>query len=339
MKKFQAALLALLAALALGTALAGMPDKEPLASVNGQTITAGDLKHYMALQPDQLRPPAGSPITQQELAATLARRALDALVERQLLLAPARQDFGESESAKTSLDAYAERQVRQLEDRAGSRMRARQILSEQGLTVEQYKQFQIDSALIGRFLWSKILSRVTVRPTELREYYEAHRDEFREPRTLVYRQILFTVADPQQAAARRAQAERVLQQLKDGADFAQMAERYSADSASYPGGLHQVGLPAGQADWRPAILQGLGVGQISNVRQVDQSLSIARFEGIVEPHVISFADAQNAISQELLARKRTDAQTAYVADLKNKARIQYLAGAEEMGLHAAGEGP
>ena len=225
--------------------------------------------------------------------------------------------------------------MQDLEKRAGSRLRARQILTDQGLTVEDYKQYQIDSALISRFLWSKVYMKVVVKPSELRDYYKEHPEEFRRPRTLVYRQILFTVADPAQAAARRKQADEVLRQIKAGGDFAQLANRFSADSATYPDGLHQVELPKDAPDWRPPVLQGLKAGEVSDVQPVGDSFAIARLEGILEPRTLTFDEVQDALSKELLDRKRTDAQAAFVEDLKRKARVEYLAGAEELGVHAA----
>jgi parvulin-like peptidyl-prolyl isomerase len=270
-------------------------------------------------------------MTETELASTLARHALDALIERDLLLAPARDDFGETDSAKAALNAYADRQVKDLEDRAGSRLRAMQLLGDQGLTLEQYRQSEIDSALVGRFLYSKVLKDVAVTPGELREYYKSHPDEFRRPRTLLYRQILMTVGDPQQQAARLALAQQVLKQLKAGGDFAKLADQYSADSDVYPGGLHAVEVPADNADWRPPVLAGLAAGQISEVQPVGDSFAIVKFESVREPRQLSFEEVQDRLSRQILDRKRAAAQAAYVADLKRKARIEYLAGAKELG--------
>ncbi len=141
------------------------------------------------------------------------------------------------------------------------------------------------------------------------------------------------MADAQQSAARRAQAQQVLRQIKGGADFAQLADRFSADSATYHGGLHQVELPKDAPDWRPPVLKGLKPGEVSGVQQVGGSFAIAKFEGILEPRTLTFAEVQEALSKELLQRKRSDAETAFVEDLKRKARVEYLAGAEELGLH------
>ena len=131
----------------------------------------------------------------------------------------------------------------------------------------------------------------------------------------------------------------MLRQLQAGADFAELADRFSADRDKYPDGLHQVELPEGNADWRPPVLEGVAAGQLSGVRQVGDSLAIAKFEGILEPRLLSFAEVQGAIRDELLQRKRSAAQAAYIEDLKRKARIEYLAGAEELGAHAATGGP
>ena len=189
-----------------------------------------------------------------------------------------------------------------------------------------------------RMTWDKVLAGVAVKPAEMRDYYDAHQDAFRRPRTLFYRQILFTVPDPAQEAARRAQAEDVLKQLTDGADFAQLADRYSADSDKYPGGLHQAPLTEDHADWRPAAVEGLAVGQLSPVRKVGDSLCIARLERVEAPRVLTFAEVQDPIRDAMLERKRSDAQAAYIEDLKRKARIQYLAGAQELGVQGPGPG-
>ena len=52
--------------------------------------------------------------------------------------------------------------------------------------------------------------------------------------------------------------------------------------------------------------------------------------------MLTFAEVQDAIRDAMLERKRSDAQAAYVEDLKRKARSQYLPGAEELGVPPGG---
>jgi len=332
MCRLHALTVALLALLSLGASVADLPESEPLARVNGQEITAGELERFMTLQGSRKAPPAGSSLTQAEFEAAMARDALGALIERRLLLEAARRDSGDSEAMRAALDDLAERELRRLEERAGSRLRARQLLADEGLTVEQFKEYQIETMLITRLMYQKVFNRVAVKPSELRQYYDAHPEEFRLPRTLVYRQILLTVSDADQQVAHRAEAEHIIQQLRAGADFGRLADRFSADRDRYPGGLHRVELPEDQADWRPAVLEGLEPGQTSDVRELAGSLSIVRFEQIVEPRTLTFAEAQSSIRTRLLEQKRADAQAAFVEDLKSRARIEYLEGAARLGI-------
>ena len=69
----------------------------------------------------------------------------------------------------------------------------------------------------------------------IRSYYA----EYHIPEKRRARHILFKVGDGDSSeakAAKKAEAEKVLQQLHQGADFAAMAKKYSEDSSKEQGG-------------------------------------------------------------------------------------------------------
>jgi peptidyl-prolyl cis-trans isomerase D len=76
-------------------------------------------------------------------------------------------------------------------------------------------------------------SAVKVTNAEVAEYYRTHRDEFKRPRTAFLSYValprLTTAAD---SAVTRARADSARQEILDGAPFADVARRESADSAS-----------------------------------------------------------------------------------------------------------
>ena len=74
---------------------------------------------------------------------------------------------------------------------------------------------------------------VSVNEEELESYYRVHRDEFNRPARawMSYVEVSRRTNETDSAAARE-RARRILQDLRDGADFAEMASRESADSAS-----------------------------------------------------------------------------------------------------------
>ncbi len=93
---------------------------------------------------------------------------------------------------------------------------------------------------------SNLAQQVSITPEELRQYYRQHQDEFRIPETVTVRHILIKTPTPdangkmdQKAVdAARAKAEDIAKQLKAGANFADLAKKYSEDqSTAKDGGL------------------------------------------------------------------------------------------------------
>ena len=81
----------------------------------------------------------------------------------------------------------------------------------------------------------KLKETVTPTEEEIRQYYEAHESEYDKGKEVNARHILFRVdqdADEEAVNQVKTKAEELLQQIKDGADFAEMAKEYSEDTAS-----------------------------------------------------------------------------------------------------------
>ena len=87
---------------------------------------------------------------------------------------------------------------------------------------------------------AKLADKVSVTPNELQQYYNQHQDEYRIPETVTVRHILIKTPAPdadgkvdQKAVdAARAKAEDIAKQLKAGANFADLAKKYSDDPGS-----------------------------------------------------------------------------------------------------------
>ncbi len=81
----------------------------------------------------------------------------------------------------------------------------------------------------------QIQDEITLTEEEILQYYEEHESEFNKGKEVRARHILFRLdkdADEETEAEVKKKAEEVLQQLKNGADFAEMAKEYSEDTAS-----------------------------------------------------------------------------------------------------------
>ena len=139
----------------------------------------------------------------------------------------------------------------------------------------------------------KLQNQVKVTPDELQRYYSEHQDEFRVPEQVKASHILIKAAegsDPKVDAAARAKAEDILKQLKAGANFEELAKKYSEDSGDgvHPGSAQQ----GGSLGW-------FGHGQM--VREFEQaafSLSPGQLSGVVKSmfgyHIIRVDDKRPA---------------------------------------------
>ncbi|MHC5035292.1 MAG: peptidylprolyl isomerase [Planctomycetota bacterium] len=273
-----------------------------------------------------------SALEREELEIQRKREALQALVERHLLYEAARERYMQGPSTEKALDRIVEQELEKFEARVGSKLKAMQLFSDLGLSVEDYKELQRQNILGAKLLWDEVHARVHVMPSEARAYYDERRDEFSIPRTVVYRQILFAVVDEEEESAQREQAASVLEELRGGADFAELARRHSADCEEHAGGLHEVAIPEDCADWMPPAVEGLTPGQVSDVRTVAGGFAIVKLEEVRPPRVPPFEEVQGAIKAALIERKRAEAQAEFIEELKQKAQIEYYPAGRRLGL-------
>jgi len=326
----------LLTVLAAAVCIGAAEMDEPLARVNGTAVTRADLRQFMrvSLVERSARPAAPEQFAAwEELEKRRKAQALRALVDRRLLVDAARGAYLTSEEVEATVEEYAAQELRKFEDRVGSRLKARRMLFEMGLTAREFKQMQRDNLLVSRLLMDKVYDTVHVTPDELRAYYREHPDEFRHPHRLRYRQILFTVLEEDGIPMVRRRAERVLARIGNGADFAEMADEHSDDAESYPGGLHQVVIPEEHPEWRPPAVEGLDPGETSGVRRVPGGMAIVRLESVEPARNLSFEEAQRQVRERLLAEKRHEARERYLQELREQGAVDYIpAAAREPGI-------
>ncbi|MDP8222949.1 MAG: peptidylprolyl isomerase [Candidatus Lernaella stagnicola] len=98
---------------------------------------------------------------------------------------------------------------------------------------ERFKMPEKRKAEYAVFDASSYVEDVVISEAQITQYYEANRDrEFKQPEQAHARHILINVdadADTALKEAARIKAEDILDQLKDGGDFAELAKKYSED--------------------------------------------------------------------------------------------------------------
>lgn len=174
---------------------------------------------------------------------------------------------------------------------------------------------------------------------EIERYYTSHQEAFRRQEQVRVRHILFPLAEDapsEQAAAVRTTAEQVLRALRDGADFAALAQAHSSDTATAEKGGDLGFFPRGQMvkPFEDAAFT-LPVGQTSDLVRTAFGYHIIRLEDRIAAGLKPLLEVQQEVTATLLREKTREATLALVDDLMGTledAPGQFATLAEQYGL-------
>jgi peptidyl-prolyl cis-trans isomerase C len=177
--------------------------------------------------------------------------------------------------------------------------------------------------------------KINVTEDDVKKYYSENKSKFETPEQVRASHILITPdtkdpnIDPNQAkAAAKAKAEDLLKQIKDGADFAELARANSNCPSSKQGGDLDF---FGKGQMVPAFegaAFALKPGQVSDIVETQYGYHIIKLTDHKDPNVIPFEQAKEDIVKILTLTKQAEFAEEYVASLKANAKIIYPPGKE-----------
>ncbi|HVZ85301.1 MAG TPA: peptidylprolyl isomerase [Terracidiphilus sp.] len=164
----------------------------------------------------------------------------------------------------------------------------------------------------------------TPQPTqqEIQQYYSQHQSEYQVPEQARARHILIKVApnaDAKTDAAAKAKAEDLLKQIKAGANFAELAKKYSDDPGSKDSG-GELGF-AQRGRMVPEFDKAIFSQKIGDVAIVKTQYGyhIVQVEERQAAHTQTLSEVLPTIQATLIREKSTQAQQAYAQALTSEA--------------------
>lgn len=159
---------------------------------------------------------------------------------------------------------------------------------------------------------------------DIQRYYNQHQQQFQVPEQVRVRHILIQVppnADAKTVAAAQAKAEDILKQLHNGANFADLAKKYSDDPGSKTQGgelgFIQHGATVPEFDRTAFSLQP---GQTSGVIRTQFGFHILQVEEKQPAHVKPVDEVHDQIMANLMQQAQTAAAQKYAAKLQAEAQ-------------------
>jgi peptidyl-prolyl cis-trans isomerase D len=160
-----------------------------------------------------------------------------------------------------------------------------------------------------------------VTDADLEQYYNSHLSDYRVPDRVKVAQILFktTGKSPAEIAKIAATAQDVLAQIKKGANFADLAKKYSDDAASAPKGgeLGWIGRNQTVKEFEDAAF-AMRPGETSNLIRTSYGFVIIKVEDKQTAHLETFDEVKDSIRAQLEKQKIAQAQVALANSLENQ---------------------
>lgn len=276
-----------------------------VAVVNNDVIVMSELQQRMRLVRAQLRQ-AGTPAPP---ASVLRRQVLEKMIMDRLQLQLAKS------SGLSVDDDTLNRTIQNIAQKNGLTVRQfRDVLEQGGYDFSKFREDVRNQLLISQLQQRDVTSRITVTPREIENYLATKAQQGAAAKDYHLAHILIAVpeaASPEQIAAARKKADGVLQQLRNGADFAQTAVAVSDD----PQALH-----GGDLGWRKGselptifanIVPKMHPGEISGLIRSPSGFHIIKLLGVrgQARHVITQTHVRQILIRTNEVTSNADART------------------------------
>jgi peptidyl-prolyl cis-trans isomerase SurA len=199
------------------------------------------------------------------------------------------------------------------------------LLTQEGLTLQDYKDRLREQIVLARLMNQAVRSRVSVDASEVDAYLKAHQDEFNQPAQARVRHIFFRIepgASSSQLDGVRERASRVLQEARNGGDFASLAQRYSEDATAANGGdLGFIGRGQALPEFE-AVIFAMQAGDISEVIRTSNGLHIVKIEAFSKGSEQSLPEIKAEIERRLFQGKMEQRFQDWTNELKDRAFIE-----------------
>ena len=263
------------------------PDSEVVATVNGETITKDEL--YQAMLTEG------------------GRQVLDRLITNLLILQEGKR------LGITVTDEEIDARIQNLINANfyGMADSFYQALEQYGLTEESLKK-DIKTELILRKIAGE---QISISDEEAREYFKANQQNYNIPEQVEARHILVDT---------REEAEEILELLKSGRDFAELAGEYSKDTLSAEQGGNLGFFQRGEMvpEFEEAAFS-LPVNQVSDPIETTYGFHIIEVLGRKAAKEVAFEEVEEKVREALLEEQTMEQMNKQANLLREQASIEY----------------
>jgi len=289
--------------------------------VNGEIITEFDIRREVANAFQIAREKYGEEGLQRKEREIISK-GIDELIDRKILVQEAKKvvlaDPEKAEAIEKNLDAFVKGAVEEV----GSVYKFYELAHKQGINPLKKRAELKEDLLIEEIMRDNVYRKIVVTPKGIKRYYQEHTDEFTREGSLSFRHILLMFSRYETKEDAKSAAEDILNRLKSGEEFGDMAKEYSRGPHSDEGGLWETDEVKDFRKDLVAKISNLKEGEISPIIDSSFGHHIFKIEEVIPSQTLTFQQAQNEIRNMLFREEFVKKRKEYLRKLRKDVVIK-----------------
>ncbi|MGJ8640399.1 MAG: peptidylprolyl isomerase [Opitutaceae bacterium] len=208
-------------------------------------------------------------------------------------------------------------------DFGGDRARFLAYLRERGITARKYRQDIKERVIVNVMRQQTRKSQSEISPERIEDFYVRNKLKFYQSESLHLRQIILTPMADEGLVPLRQTAKAVISELEAGANFGDLARKYSRDEMSRRGGDWGWIKPQDIRKELSEVAFNLQKGSYSQPIEISGAIFILYAEDKREEMIQPISQVRDIIENVLIGELARETQEKWIQDLRNKAYIRY----------------
>jgi peptidyl-prolyl cis-trans isomerase SurA len=289
------------------------------AIAESEIITVEELRRELEPIIPRLRLEAKSEADFNQLVSKLSRDVLQNMIDRIIILKAA------EEKGLMIPESYIDQEYDETiaRDFGGDRSKFLQYLKQRGETPREYRKEIYRRVAVNAMRQQNRKSQSEISPERIEEFYVKNKIRFYQEEALHLRQIILTPLADEGLAPLRQTSMQVITELEAGANFGDLARKYSQDSMGRRGGDWGWVNRSDLREELSSVAFALRPGQHSQPVELNGTIFILYCEAKRDEMIQPVTQVREAIEEVLVGEIARETQKRWIETLRSKAYIRY----------------
>ena len=287
-----------------------------VAIVNDEIITQTDVDRVLATIAAEYRSVYSDPKEYAQKLKQVKKNIINQMVDEKLILSEAKKfDINIEEEV-------IEDRIEQIKKDFPNEEDFEQALETQDVTLKDLRDRFRNQEIMKKAVDYFVRFEIKIDPIEIKQFYQSHQQEFLHPEEVHVKSIFIRVNESGDEYEAEDMAKMVIERLREGDGFEDLAKSYSQGASAEDGGdlgFIEKGQLIKEID---EVIFSLQPAEFSDVIKVPSGYRIFKIEEKRPQKQLSFSEVQDSIEDILYRKKFAEFFRSWIEELKQNAYIQ-----------------